>query len=73
VGRFGFSFSWKRAIGLSQAQGRLSRKLGITLSRGGLERKVGRAVLGGAGCAVLLACLAGALVSGLMVVVALMG
>ena len=47
--KFGFSFSWKRAIGLSAAKGRLSRKLGIPLSRSGRQRKAGRAV----GCLVL--------------------
>lgn len=51
MGKFGFSFSWKRATGLSAAKGRLSRKLGIPLSRSGRQRKVGR----GLGCAVLLA------------------
>lgn len=59
----GLSFSWKRAMGLSAAKGRLSRQLGIPLSRQGRQRKVGAAlgccapflgiVLGG-GIAVLL-------------------
>ena len=44
----GLSFSWKRAIGLSQAQARLSRRIGIPLSRSGRQRKVGRM----AGCCV---------------------
>lgn len=38
----GISFSWRRALGLSQAQSRLSRRIGIPLSRGGRQRKVGR-------------------------------
>jgi len=42
--KFGFSFSWKSAIGLSAAKGRLSRKIGIPLTRAGRQRKVGRAV-----------------------------
>ena len=40
----GFSFSWRRALGVSQAQARLSRKIGIPLSRSGRQRKLGRSV-----------------------------
>jgi hypothetical protein len=40
----GLSFSWKRALGVSQAQARLSRKIGFPLSRSGRQRKVGRSV-----------------------------
>jgi hypothetical protein len=39
---YGLSFSWKRAVGLSAAKGRLSRRIGIPLTRSGRERKVGR-------------------------------
>ena len=38
----GLSFSWRRALGISQAQGRLSRQIGIPVSRSGRQRKVGR-------------------------------
>jgi hypothetical protein len=47
-------FSWKRAIGLSAAKARLSRRIGIPLTKGGRERKLGRLVSGG-GCLVVLA------------------
>jgi len=40
----GLSFSWRRALGVSQAQGRLSRKIGIPLSRSGRQRKMGRSM-----------------------------
>ena len=40
--KFGFSFSWKRAIGVSSAKGRISRKIGIPLTRSGRQRKFGR-------------------------------
>jgi hypothetical protein len=40
----GLSFSWRRALGVSQAQARLSRKIGIPLSRSGRQRKVGRSM-----------------------------
>jgi hypothetical protein len=42
--KYGFSFSWKRAIGLSAAKARLSRKIGIPLTRSGRQRKIGRMV-----------------------------
>ena len=44
-------FSWKRAIGLSAAKARLSRRIGIPLTKGGRQRKLGRLVSGG-GCLV---------------------
>ncbi len=40
----GLSFSWKRAIGLSAAKGRLSRQIGIPLTRNGRQRKMGAAM-----------------------------
>lgn len=46
---FGFSFSWKRALGVSAAKGRLSRKLGIPLTKSGRQRKAGRSL----GCCIL--------------------
>jgi len=51
--KFGFSWSWKRASGLSAAKGKLSRKLGIPFTRSGRQRKVGRAL----GCCIPLAVL----------------
>jgi len=41
----GLSFSWKRAIGLSQAKQKLARETGIPLSKSGLERKIGSTIL----------------------------
>ena len=41
---FGFSWSWKRASGLSAAKGKLSRKLGIPLTRSGRQRKMGKSL-----------------------------
>jgi hypothetical protein len=55
--KFGFSWSWKRACGLSGAKGRLSRKIGIPLTRSGRQRKIGRA----AGCCVLCMAISGLL------------
>jgi hypothetical protein len=42
----GFSFSWKRALGISAAKSRLSRELGIPLTSSGRQRKVGRMASG---------------------------
>jgi hypothetical protein len=54
---YGFSFSWRRAIGASAAKARLSRSIGIPLTRSGRERKLGRLVsssLGAVGVAAIL-------------------
>lgn len=40
--KFGFSWSWKRALGLSGLKNRISRQIGIPLTRSGRQRKVGR-------------------------------
>ena len=45
AGKFGFSFSWKRAIGLSGAKQSFARKTGIPTTKGGLERKIGNTIL----------------------------
>jgi len=47
-------FSWKRAIGISAAKSRLSRRIGIPLTKSGRQRKLGRLVSGG-GCLFVLA------------------
>ena len=63
--KYGFSFSWMRASGLSSAKGRLSRQTGIPLSRSGRQRKVGRA----AGCLILIGLIAGGIIAiGVMIV-----
>ena len=41
----GISFSWKRAIGLTQAKQQIARKTGIPTSKAGLERKVGKMII----------------------------
>ncbi len=47
----GLSFSWKRALGISAAKSRLSRRFGIPLTRSGRQRKLGKAL----GCCIPLA------------------
>lgn len=41
----GISFSWKRALGISQAKQRIARETGVPLSKTGLERKIGNIIL----------------------------
>jgi hypothetical protein len=43
--KFGFSWSWKRASGISAAKAKLSKVIGIPLSESGRERKIGRTLI----------------------------
>lgn len=45
MGKYGFSFSWKRALGISSAKQKFARETGIPTTKSGLERKVGRGLL----------------------------
>jgi hypothetical protein len=38
--KFGLSFSWKRALGISAAKGKLSKAIGIPLTKRGRDRKL---------------------------------
>ena len=42
--KFGFSFSWKRALGISAFKGKVSRAIGIPLTKSGRQRKAGRLI-----------------------------
>lgn len=41
----GLSFSWKRALGISQARQTIARATGIPTTRAGVERKIGQLIL----------------------------
>ena len=41
----GLSFSWKRALGVTQAKQQFARRTGIPTSKAGLERKIGKMVI----------------------------
>ncbi len=41
----GVSFSWKRALGITQAKQKFARQTGIPTSKTGLERKLGKTLL----------------------------
>lgn len=43
----GLTFSWKRALGISQAKQKIARQTGIPTSKSGLERKVGSLIVKG--------------------------
>lgn len=45
VKKYGFSFSWKRLLGISGLKSKVSRKTGIPLTKSGLERKIGRTII----------------------------
>ena len=38
----GLSFSWKRAVGVSSAKGKVARKTGIPTTKSGRQKKLGR-------------------------------
>ena len=41
----GLSFSWKRALGITQIRQKIARTTGIPTSKVGVERKIGKAIL----------------------------
>ncbi len=45
MSKYGFSFSWKRALGITSAKQRFARNTGIPTTKSGLERKIGRSVI----------------------------
>ena len=63
--KFGFSFSPKRALGISAIKGRVSRATGIPLTESGRQRKVGRML----GCCVMLGAMIGTIALSVVVLV----
>lgn len=41
----GVSFSWKRALGFSQAKRKIAKETGVPLTKNGLERKIGSTII----------------------------
>ncbi len=41
----GLSFSWKRALGITQLKQMVARETGIPTSKAGVERKIGNSIL----------------------------
>lgn len=46
-------FSWKRALGVTCAKQRISRKTGIPLTKSGRQRKLGGMLTRGCGCSTI--------------------
>jgi hypothetical protein len=44
-GKYGFSFSLSRLLGISGAKNSIARKTGIPTTKGGIERKIGRTII----------------------------
>lgn len=40
----GLTFSWKKALGITQAKQKIARHTGIPISKGGLEHKIGSVI-----------------------------
>ena len=45
MGKFGFSFSLNRLLGITQAKQKFARSTGIPITKGGMERKIGSSIL----------------------------
>ncbi len=43
--KYGFSFSWNRALGITGAKQSFARQSGVPTTKGGLERKIGRSMI----------------------------
>jgi len=43
--KYGFSFSWKRLLGITGAKQSFARKTGVPTSKIGMERKLGSLIL----------------------------
>lgn len=41
----GVTFSWKRAIGLTQLKQKIAHKTGVPMTKQGIERKIGGMVI----------------------------
>lgn len=41
----GISFSWKRALGVTQVKQQFAKKTGIPTSKAGIERKIGNIII----------------------------
>ena len=41
----GLSFSWKRALGITEAKRKIAKETGIPTSKAGIERKIGQIIL----------------------------
>ena len=45
TGISGLTFSWKRALGITQAKQNIARRTGVPTSKAGVERKIGKMII----------------------------
>jgi hypothetical protein len=45
MGKFGFSFSLNRLLGITQVKQRFARTTGIPTTKNGMQRKIGSSIL----------------------------
>lgn len=45
MAKYGFSFSWKRALGVTSAKQKFARQTGIPTTKTGMERKLGGSIV----------------------------
>jgi hypothetical protein len=43
--KYGLSFSWKRAVGISGFKQSVAKQTGIPTTKSGMERKIGRSLI----------------------------
>lgn len=45
MGKLGFSFSWKRLLGITSTKQKIARKTGVPTTKTGLYRKIGKFIV----------------------------
>lgn len=45
MSKFGFSFSWKRLLGITSAKQKIAKTTGIPTTKGDMERKIGATII----------------------------
>lgn len=45
MSKFGFSFSWKRLLGITSAKQKIAKTTGIPTTKGGMEHKIGATII----------------------------
>lgn len=45
MSKFGFSFSWKRLLGITSAKQKIAKATSVPTTKGGIEHKIGAAII----------------------------
>jgi hypothetical protein len=43
--KYGISFSWKRALGITSAKRNLAKRIGVPITKNGMEKKLGSLII----------------------------